>query len=596
MAHNEQRAGSDYCYLGVDWNWTASAGSVVAAPTVWRWDEYSVNAANQTFSETLSPDPSGAGSWSGLAFSSGSGWRKVDTFGSRTYTRTHSTQTVTLSVSTNSYFSTVGPSGYVSIGSLTRSWTLTIDPLASYAVTYNANGGSGAPSARKKWYGETLTLSSTRPTRTGYTFLTWNTNSSGTGTNYAPGASYTGNAALTLYAKWTANTYTITFDANGGSGGPGTQTKTHGTDLTLSATVPTRTNYVFKGWATSANATTAQYRTGANNDQNTTFTTNAATTLYAVWELAYVAPRITNLKCFRCDAGGNADDEGTRCYLSFTYAVDTIVDASTNYATVTAKVGSGSSETLVASSDQKTGTNTWSGVLAATGLDVNSTHAVSVTLSDVTGGSSYAVTSTATLSPAFFTIDVLAEGHGMGIGKPATTVGLLDIGMDVAFNGNVTLAVPNDGTHSVTATDLAPWLKALFIWGTYTGITATVTQATSPVKLSLSTFDGNGCSSSSNGIKVPTAGKYLVWSSMYVTEGYTSGDILHLCTYKNSNSIYEGIYKVNATTPYMTLFSGPHLLTCAANDVLYLYTYNQTGARGKVQSSSACGLTVLRIS
>jgi len=87
---------------------------------------------------------------------------------------------------------------------------------ASYTVSYNVNGGSGAPSSQTKYYGKSLTLSSTTPTRTGYTFGGWNTNSSGTGTNYSAGGSYTANASVTLYAKWTANTYTVTYDGNGG--------------------------------------------------------------------------------------------------------------------------------------------------------------------------------------------------------------------------------------------------------------------------------------------------------------------------------------------------------------------------------------------
>ena len=88
---------------------------------------------------------------------------------------------------------------------------------ASYAVSYNANGGSGAPSSQTKWHGETLALSSTEPTRSGYTFSGWNTASDGSGTSYAAGASYTGNATLALYAKWTAVTYAVSYNANGGS-------------------------------------------------------------------------------------------------------------------------------------------------------------------------------------------------------------------------------------------------------------------------------------------------------------------------------------------------------------------------------------------
>lgn len=72
-------------------------------------------------------------------------------------------------------------------------------------------------------------------------------------------------------------TYTISYDANGGTGAPAAQTKTEGTNLTLSTTVPTRDGYKFKGWATSSSATTVEYASGA------TYSSDSQVTLYAVW-------------------------------------------------------------------------------------------------------------------------------------------------------------------------------------------------------------------------------------------------------------------------------------------------------------------------
>ena len=76
-----------------------------------------------------------------------------------------------------------------------------------YTVSYNANGGTGAPSSQTKTHGVTLTLSSTKPTRSGYTFLGWSTSSSATSPTYYAGGSYTGNANVTLYAVWHKHTY-----------------------------------------------------------------------------------------------------------------------------------------------------------------------------------------------------------------------------------------------------------------------------------------------------------------------------------------------------------------------------------------------------
>ena len=74
----------------------------------------------------------------------------------------------------------------------------------AYDVTYDANGGSGAPSAQEKRNGTDLTLSTAEPTREGFPFFGWNTAQDGSGDSYAPGATYTANADVTLYAQWTA--------------------------------------------------------------------------------------------------------------------------------------------------------------------------------------------------------------------------------------------------------------------------------------------------------------------------------------------------------------------------------------------------------
>ena len=129
----------------------------------------------------------------------------------------------------------------------------------TYTVSYNANGGSGAPSSQTKKYTTNLTLSSTKPTRTGYTFQGWSTSSSATSASYSAGGTFSTNANTTLYAVWAKNKYTISFNANGGSGAPSSQTKTYGLDLTLSSTTPTRSGYTFKGWGTSSSSTTAAY-------------------------------------------------------------------------------------------------------------------------------------------------------------------------------------------------------------------------------------------------------------------------------------------------------------------------------------------------
>lgn len=163
--------------------------------------------------------------------------------------------------------------------------TVTVPAVArpTYTVSYNANGGSGAPSSQTKQHDITLTLSSTKPTRDGYEFAGWGTSATDTGVKYAAGGQYTRNASITLYAIW-ANVakLTINYNANGGSGAPVSQTHLINTTSKISGAKPTRDKYVFLGWSTSSSATSATYIADGQYTNNN-FTNGATVTLYAVW-------------------------------------------------------------------------------------------------------------------------------------------------------------------------------------------------------------------------------------------------------------------------------------------------------------------------
>lgn len=150
----------------------------------------------------------------------------------------------------------------------------------TYTVKYDANGGTGAPSNQTKKQGESLTISTVKPTKTGYTFTSWNTKKDGTGTKYDIGALYTVDAELTLYAQYKENTvtYTIKYDANGGENAPKEQTKTKGKELVLSTIVPTKEGYKFVNWNTKKDGTGTSYNAGAK------YTTEASVILYAQYE------------------------------------------------------------------------------------------------------------------------------------------------------------------------------------------------------------------------------------------------------------------------------------------------------------------------
>ena len=152
--------------------------------------------------------------------------------------------------------------------------------IKEYTVSFDANGGTGAPGSVTKYHGYDIALPETVPTRTGYTFKGWGTYSTDTTPNYQPGGSYTSNSTRTLYAIWEANPpayYVVKYNANGGIGAPADQIKYHDVPLVLTSEIPTRSGYTFAGWGTNAYATVVSYNPGD------TYTANASITLYAIW-------------------------------------------------------------------------------------------------------------------------------------------------------------------------------------------------------------------------------------------------------------------------------------------------------------------------
>lgn len=299
-------------------------------------------------------------------------------------------------------------------------FNVTVPAWTSYTVKYNANGGSGAPGNQTKWKDQALTLSSTKPTRTGYSFQGWST-STDTSVEYKAGAEYKDNSAVTLYAVWKANIYTVKYNANGGSGEPSNQTKTYGKTLTLSSTKPTRKNYNFLGWATSSTATTAKYAAGAS------YTANSAVTLYAVWELAYVKPRITNTAITRCDSTSVASDNGTYALVAFDWACD---QALTSIVIEWESISSGSGTKTVTA----TGTSGRASELIGDGaLNTEATYTVRIIVTDA-NGYTYAFR---TLNGIKLPIDFLPGAKGAACGKPAELENVLDVAYQAYFRGGI---------------------------------------------------------------------------------------------------------------------------------------------------------------
>lgn len=376
------------------------------------------SAANTSYSKSYNVYIAGVSVKSGsFAIDGKTGTHTICT-GTKTISRGETTKTITFSVSFDFELTWSG----VYKGTATAAGTISLPALPTFTVSYNANGGSGAPASQTAKAGKVITLSTTIPTRSGYTFKGWNSNSTSSVVLYKAGQSIAVNYSQTLYAVWQLNTYTITYNANGGENAPSKSTKTHGVTLKLSTQKPTRKNYTFLGWSTSQTATTAAYESGAN------FTTNANTTLYAVWEIAYVNPTISNLSVIRCYPAGTTLGSNPTCF-KVTFGWECVYANPTIYITWSSQTGgSGSKET------DCTGTSgTFTQIFGDGNLSSEATYTVTIKVQDTVGFT----LNRHTLLGTAYGIDFYAEGKGAAFGKPAELEDVLDIGFKTKFTGGI---------------------------------------------------------------------------------------------------------------------------------------------------------------
>ena len=396
---------------------TESSSTGGSATLSWVYEYYASSSAktsvNKDYRVTIAGDVVATGQFN---INGKTGWNTIAS-GTKVINKSTSAQTVSFSISFS--FNLTWSGNYC--GTKTASGSISVAEKTSYTISYNANGGSGAPSSQTKWYDTNITLSTTKPTRSGYTFQGWATSASG-GVSYASGATYSGNANATLYAVWKAITYTISYNANGGTGAPSNQTKTHNSTLVLSSTKPTRANYNFKGWGTSAADTNVSYAAGAD------YTANTSATLYAVWELAYIEPIIYDYIAARCTEDGAELATGTWAIVEFSWET-TYANPSLTISWDSTSAASGSVSNITLSGTS----GTYSIKIGDGQLVVDASYKITVTITDSLDSNS----ATVTLGGSKFPIDFLPGGRGVGIGKPAELAGVADFALAAKFNGPV---------------------------------------------------------------------------------------------------------------------------------------------------------------
>ena len=457
------------------------------------------------------------------------------------------TQTITASPS--SFSLSVGGQQSVTLnstwGSQTGTKTLTFKRISSSTTSYtcyleyNANGGSGAPSTQSytgnSMVSHDFTISSSTPTRSGYTFLGWSTSSVAASASYNPGGTISVgyNSTRTLYAVWQQNptyyTCYLYYNANGGSGAPstdsytGTSTSSH--IFTVSSTTPTKSGYTFKGWSTSSSATSASYTGGSTISVGY----NSSKTLYAVWEQQATTITITVYK-------GN--------WASFKLLGVDSSSITSSSKTYTVNSGQSIDVDWYGASSTSSGSES-AGYITTTSYDSHCYNMVKATSLTYPGGGSDSMTAesggkyypanqmnSSTSTTYYFKVAYNANG---GSGAPSTTDG----------------GTSSSTSKSVTLSSTVPTRSGYTFLGWSTSSTATSASYSAGTSYSFS---------------YGTTNLYAVWKEDIPTY-----------TISASSSTGGNIYIKNATTGDTTTTGSSKSLTVSRGDSIKIYAVSSTG-------------------
>ena len=137
----------------------------------------------------------------------------------------------------------------------------------------------------------------------------------------------------------------------------------------------------------------------------------------------------------------------------------------------------------------------------------------------------------------------------------------------------------------------------LGIYASLTNQSSNLALTTSAQKVPLhGTFEQyGGCTESGNGIKVPVAGVYLITGLIYLATGFSENDTIHAELQKNGSSLGDSVCKVPLASAYQSFAAPTRIVSLAANDIITLYAWNQTAARGTVAGRNGHGITIVKI-
>lgn len=257
-----------------------SKTQTVVTAQVWYWSQYACQDSSNTFYFDWADYPTSSIGSRNINTGSRHSWDESNQVLIGTYTWTYDRRTSNYNSACSARFTGIeygGGNSYVA------SVSYTIPAKDVYSLSYDANGGTGAPGTQYYYYGNDITVPDTIPKRTGYVFLGWSLSSTNQWVQYSPGQTWAGTneGNFTLYAVWEKISCSVKFDAssNGGvvSGSDSIVRTIYYGDKIGKLPTAERLNYEFLGWNTNQNAS------GIYVDE--TYIVKANITLYAIFKL-----------------------------------------------------------------------------------------------------------------------------------------------------------------------------------------------------------------------------------------------------------------------------------------------------------------------
>ena len=344
----------------------------------------------------------------------------------------------------------------------------------TYKVVFNNNGGSGSMDTITCTYDKDCTLTKNTFTKTGYTFAGWSKTSDGeieyTNNETVKNLATSGN--ITLYAKWTANTYTVSYNANGGSGTMSKTTCTYDTNCTIAANSFTKTGYTFASW-TKDSTTGTSYAVGSTVKN---LATSGNVNMYAKWT--------TNT--YKIAYTMNNGSLGTNKPTSASYDANVLIDNPTKNLTVTINANNQGATISKTSVSQAQTFNGWtvSGLNANTAKTGTASNAITTAYTGSSTKNTYFKNLTATNNG---TVTFTANWTNTAVTLPTITKTGYTCGYATSASGSIAYA---SGSKYTPSGEISKTLYAKCNANTYT-ITYNANGGSGTMSKTTCTYDTN---------------------------------------------------------------------------------------------------------